>query len=118
MSDEHHDAAEGAVEEPAIPHTVHELRAFQSVMAALIMPDRDGRRVAYPNGRNFVKLWRNTSSTLEEALAVAELLPLANHKEQNAKARDMEEFFWLQLQDKLHHFHPTGRGAMRICDEV
>jgi len=97
----------GAPEELEIPYGVHELRAYQRGTAAMIMPVRDGWKIAYLSGKNFEKERGTTFPTFEEALAaIAELLPVANSDEEKAKARDMEEILWLRLQQSLRSDEP------------
>jgi hypothetical protein len=92
----------GTAGELEIPYTVHELRAYQRGTAAMIMPVREGWKIAYLSGENFERERSTTFPTIEEALAaIADLLPVANSDEEKAKARDMEEILWLQLQQKV-----------------
>ena len=96
------EADEDEADELEIPYTVHELRAYQRGTAAMIMPVRNGWKIAYLSGHDFEKQRGMTFPAFEEAMAaVAELLPVANSEEERAKARDMEEILWLRLQLKL-----------------
>ena len=95
-------AGENQPESDEIPLNARELRAVQRGVAATIMPVAGGWKVQYVTGLDFEDEHGTTYSQISEAVeAIIKMLPLVNSEEGRARAREMEERLWLQLEEEL-----------------